>query len=591
MTWTTSLRAIVMAMALTGLVDPSWSANRDVPVPVDLHVSEDPASARAADAVAQRLRLALEDEVAFNSDREPAAVVLVGKTAFSLSTEQNGAPVSTVALTSRAEPNVRIVSVTRPRPVPPGWKALITATVEARGLAGKTSVIVLEQEGAELARAEHKWASDVERSDITLAYAPPVAGSWRVRVRVPTVEGEVTFEDNAVDVRLVAVDRSLKVLTYEPRPSWALTFLRRTLEADPTFHVSSLVRASRGLAVRTGEPPAGLIGQSLESFDVTVVGAPEGLPAGEIDALASYARKRGGTVVLLPDRRPSGRYLELVPAKGFDELLVDGNLTLQGDTEAVLSASEFAIPRQPLPGGVPLASIEKPGPTRPVVLMWPHGAGHVLFSGALDSWRFREAQNDAFGRFWRTKIAEAALLAPQKLEMSLNPDTALPGEDLTISARLRRTEWKEQPDRVRFPEMLARIVAKDGTEQAIRLWPTAEPGRFEGVVRPQAAGTYDVQVSTQDGVTVDVPLEVAADVRHPADSDEDAAETLKLIAEATGGVAVEADDLAPLERHLGALPGQQTRRSLHPSRSIWFLLAFVGLVSAEWTLRRRRGWR
>ncbi len=586
---TTSLRAIAIAMALTGLVDPSWSANRDVPVAVELRVSTEPGSARAAEAVAERLRLALDGDVAFNSDGEPAAVVLVGNGRLLRGTEPKGATVSTVTLASVARPNVRIVSVIGPRPVPPGWKTTVTATVEARGLAGKTSVVVLEQESVELARAERTWGTDLERSDITLAYAPPVAGSWRVRIRVPTAKGEPSSEDNVADVRLVAIDRRLKVLIYEPRPSWALTFLRRALEADPTFQVSSLVRASRGLAVRTGEPPAGLTGQSLETFDVVVAGAPEEMQPGEIDALASYARRRGGTVVLMPDRRPSGPYLDLIPAKGFDELLVDGTLPLQGDAGAVLRASEFAIPRQPLPGGVPLASIEKPTPARPVVILWPHGAGYVLFSGALDSWRFRESLGDAFGRFWRTRIAEVALLAPRTLELSLSPDTVRPGERVTVTARPRRTEWVEQRDRVRSPELFARMVAKDGTQQVFRLWPTAESGRFEGVVRPQAAGTYDVQVSIQDGVTVDALLEVAADVRHPVASDDDVGETLRLIAGATDGIAVTAEDLAPLERYLRALPGQQTRRSLRPSRSIWFLLTFVGLASAEWTLRRRAG--
>jgi hypothetical protein len=602
-TLSTTLRAIAMAMALTGLVDPSWPLNRDMPVPVELRVSAEPGVAHAAEAVAQRLRLALDGRVAFNSDAAPAAVVLVGTTDLSVVPGQNppapghpgtlapaqGIPVSTVALTPPSRPNVRIVAVSRPPAVPPGWKTVVTAAVEARGLAGKTSAVVLEQEGAELARSELKWASDQERSEATLAYAPPVAGSWQLRVRVPTVEGEETSEDNVADVRLVAIARSLKVLTYEPRPSWGLTFVRRALEADATFRVSSLVRSSRGHTVRTGEPPNGLTGQTLEGFDAAVVGAPEELQAGETDALASFARRRGGTVVLLPDRRPAGRYLDLVPAKGFDELLVDANLPLQSGAGTVLRASEFAIPRQPPPGSLALASIEKPGPTRPVVLMWPHGAGHVVFSGALDSWRFRDTGNDAFGRFWRTRIAEAALLAPRRLELSLSPDAARPGDDITISARLRRTEWQEQPDGVRFPEMTARIVAKDGTQEIIRLWPTAEPGRFEGIVKPQAEGTYDVQVSSRDGVAVDSVLDVAAAVRHPAPSEDETAATLRVVAAATGGVAADATDLAPLERYLRALPSQQTRRPLHPSRSIWFLLTFVGLASAEWTLRRRVG--
>jgi hypothetical protein len=64
---------------------------------------------------------------------------------------------------------------------------------------------------------------------------------------------------------------------------------------------------------------------------------------------------------------------------------------------------------------------------------------------------------------------------------------------------------------------------------------------------------------------------------------------VKLIAESTGGIAATADDLSALEAHLASLPAGVGAGVIHPSRSLWFVLAFAALACAEWTLRRRKG--
>ena len=96
-----------------------------------------------------------------------------------------------------------------------------------------------------------------------------------------------------------------------------------------------------------------------------------------------------------------------------------------------------------------LASLDQGKGRRPVVLEWPDGAGRVLFSGAMDAWRFRAAADDGFGRFWRARIAEAALAAPARLEVTAQPWRAGPGEDVTLRARIRPTEFDEAPGRTR----------------------------------------------------------------------------------------------------------------------------------------------
>ena len=83
---------------------------------------------------------------------------------------------------------------------------------------------------------------------------------------------------------------------------------------------------------------------------------------------------------------------------------------------------------------------------------------------------------------------------------------------------------------------------------------------------------------------------ISADrARTPARGTTAERDRLQLISNATGGISATADDLSALIEHLRGL-GRVTRgETVHPSRSLWFVLAFVGLVCAEWALRRRRG--
>ena len=461
MTATAMLRSAALTTALVGLINPSWTERRSAPVPVDIRAAAD--SSTMAEEVRQRLESRLNGDVTFDSDAAPMALVLVGGSANLTKLLRDDVPVSTVSIGNQPVPNVRIVSADEPAAVRAGWAATFRAIVEARGLAGQTSRIILEARGAELAHVEHKWTRDSERFDAVLSYTPPAIGTSTVTLRVVPLEGESTATDNAADLRLVVSGKRLKVLVHEPRPSWNTTFVRRAIEQDPTFDVSTLVQASRGLAVRTGSPPAALTADALSSFDVVLIGAPEELRASEIEALRAFARRRGGAVVLLPDRRPSGRYLELIPSPQFDEVLVESAVELRSVAGAPLRASELVIHRAGVPGGDVLASFEHGKGERSVVLEWPDGAGRILFSGAMDAWRFRAAPDDGFGRFWRARIAEAALASPARLEVDVSPGVPRPGEDVTIRAHIRRTDFDEAAGRLGSPPFARDWSARTAT--------------------------------------------------------------------------------------------------------------------------------
>jgi hypothetical protein len=588
------VRGIAVAIAVLGMIDPALVVNRARAIPVIVRAIDASPLDGAAGASGRDRSGAIRDQLIENlasvadtsGQRPPRAVVLVGRVVPE-ALPPEGVPVSTVSLSGNASPNVRLVSIDERPPAALRQAITTVAEFEAVECSGRTSVFTLSDGGAVVATVEHRWTKDRERFRARLRYAPPHAGLHVVTVSAEPLGVETNADDNVADAGLVVDARRLRVLAYETRPSWNATFVRRALEADPRFEVASLVRSSRGILVRSGAAPSDVLAADLDEFDVVLVGAPEELRAAELDALSRFASQRGGGVVFLPDRRPSGPYERVLPAGRYEEALLEAPGALLGEQSNDVRASEFLIAHG-MPAAVDIvAALERSGTRVPVSFTWTHGAGRMLLWGALDAWRFRAGADGAFVRFWQAAIAELALAAPQRIEVSLSPRVAAIEESVKVRATIRATEFAEDGDGMVIPPIGAMLVSAAGVTQAVRLWPTAEPGVFEGTATAPEAGAYEVRVTAGPHV-VRAPMDVAPAPRRVMMED---AEAMALVSASTGGVAVSADDLRPLEDHLRALAAAPEPVTVRPLRSVWWVALFALCLSAEWAARRRRGLR
>ena len=86
MTSTTLLSSAAVATGLVGLIDPSWTARRPAPLPVEVKAPAD--LQRAAGDVRRYLENQRRDRITFDSDAQPAAVVLVKTSKRFLSSTQ-----------------------------------------------------------------------------------------------------------------------------------------------------------------------------------------------------------------------------------------------------------------------------------------------------------------------------------------------------------------------------------------------------------------------------------------------------------------------------------------------------------------------
>lgn len=576
-------RVGAIALAAAAIADPACTRQREAPLPIVVRS----ASRDVADvALAERIRTALTDALGERIDLHPSgapgAIVIAGATADP-SELPEGVPVSVVTESGTDRRNIRVAGASSSRVMLPGLAGIVSAQVEAIGAAGERSIITLEHNAIELARVEHRWQSDAEVFEARFDYVPPSPGVRVLRVIARPLDSERTTADNHADLQVAAEDRKLRILVHEPRPSWTMTFIRRTLEGEPIFDVAALTRPSPGIHVRAGAAPERLRSDRIADFDAIVVGAPEELRPDEIDALTWFARIRGGAFILAPDRRPSGAYVSMIPAQSFQERLLESPAAIAGSA-LTLRATEFAVAVGPGPAVERIADLRGARNNEPVVFAWPLGEGTGMFVGALDAWRHR-GRAEEFGAFWRAHVARAAAGSPRRLGVTLTPGVASPGEKVTLRARLRATEIDARQGTVELPAVAARLVRADGTIEPIRLWPLPETGTFEGVFEAPAEGRHVVQASA-GGSTVDAALVVSAGSRSAGI---DAPVSTNLLASTTGGVRATSGDLSPLVAHLRALPLPATTVSVHPARSAWWMAAVVLLVCAEWFLRRRKG--
>jgi hypothetical protein len=566
-----ALRALAIAIAVAAIVDPAVRSRRGAKPDVVVVAADSARDASAANEVANAISRS------FTVARAPlagaAASVVVGHSlpaGVALD-----API--FAITAAADqPAIGFEKLEVPAAVPTLSRVHVGARVRVAHAGGKSLDVTLRHGTVAVDHVARAVTRDDDTLDVTLTFVPPTVEPATLQV-VAHVDGA----PGAIGDALVSVvDRRWPVLFYDPRPSWMSTFVRRAVERDPRFVVTSRVVTSRNVATAAGNPPGRLDDlAALALFDAVVVGSPSALSANDAAGLDAFLRRRGGSVVLLLDDLTAGPHDRLIDAGRFNS--TSGNqavaLRSSGLDSSALQATTFAWPVA-LPVGARVIA----GAARPVVWSAPVGAGTLVVSGAFDAWRFRDPATSSFDRFWRTTIANAADATPAPVVLTVSPAIAAPGEELDVAAWLR--------DEAIAPRGAAAPIdvrlSLDSAAAGGRAWPRAVGELTARIRAPQTPGVHRVEVMAA-GRQAEVPIAVGRDL-HRIETGGEA--TLRDWSIASGGAVVSPSQLASLPALLrGAIHVEPRIVTWHPMRSAWWILPFVAALSAEWWLRRRRG--
>jgi hypothetical protein len=565
------LRSITVVIALAALIDPAMSVTGASRARLALVATEPPTPEAGAvrDRLTRDLAASFEIVPAITSDA--AAAVVIGDR-FPGEAVPDALVVATVT-TAAAPAGVRILRVDAPRDVPPATAIHLNIELAGDGVIGRTTDATVSIAGLEVGRVSHRWTSAAERWQASVDAVPVGDPPFAVRIAADQAVADV-----AVDVRRAP----FRVEFYEPRPSWATTFVRRALEADPRFQVASLSFDSRGISTQAGDQVP-LADPRIDAFDVVIAGGLDRLSAADVRSLERFTRERGGAAVLLPDQRiDAGPARDLLGGMDLVERLLEQPAKLTVTPPAApLQASELLVLQTMTAGTNVIARV--PGDSSgasgsPVIVSMPRGDGRLLLSGAMDAWRFRADDHGAFDRFWQSTIAGLALAVPPPIAIDLAPPLLRPGEQGEVIVR------------VRSRDVTAVRAWLDG-DQPIRLQPEPETGVYRGRFTAKGtAGRSTLEVRADGGqpLSASRTLLVQTDVQRPWPADGPA---LSMLSSSHRGIDVTPGHLADLERFLRAIVSPAQPRVWHPMRSAWWILPFVLCLSAEWWLRRRRGLR
>lgn len=570
MTWALLLERVCRVAALlivvAAVIDPQWVVARGAPVRVVVSKS-----AGAADADVERVKNVLTDAFSVESTTSPLTAIrlVVGRT-------PPAAPDDglTFVVTPAADDNVaeiRAVSVADESSLDAVARVTVTLAVPAQ--TGVTSLVLsLLADGVPaqtLTEPVGPAAGSVVRD---LSFVPSRVGLARLRVSASLGEGP----ESVADVTTEVTRRTLRVLFYDARPSWAATFLRRSLEEDPRFDVVVRSMTSRGVAADTGTPPASLDrSEDLAAFDIVVVSTPESLSDRSAVALDTYLRDREGAVVVLPGEQNAPVLSRLT---GVSNWTVERRPALENVTASAGSwtASEFLWPGSFPQGAEALTGCLSPG--RCAVWRVPLGGGRVIVSSALDGWRTRSAESSAFASFWRSVVGDEAAATPRPIEIRLRSRTVEPGAivsaqiDAIPASGTLRAEWQNT----------------EGAVQPVRLWPGDSGDHAAEFRAPAVPGRYRLVVAGA-GSEARAEFMVVEPGQHvepvPASPDH-----LAAFASSRGGAVIPMAEVATLPARLSAAAPTTTRATpSNPMRSLWWMIPFAGLLTTEWWSRRRRG--
>lgn len=485
-----------------------------------------------------------------------------------------------------ARPAATLDAVSAPPRAALDSRVPVAISARVLGARGRTMAFTLRVAGVVVDRVERAVASDDDRARADLAFVPTATGAARVEVSAGLVGGASPVTTGLViDVR----DARTAVLFYDPRPSWMSTFVRRAIERDPRFVVTSRIVTSRNISTDAGQPPANLDDRAaLAPYAVVVVGAPEALSDHDVTGLEAFMRRRGGSVVFAMDQHSPGPYERLLAASSWGgasgrPLAVT---PVQPDGGA-LRASELAWPTDLPPGADVVATSAPTAETiaHPAVWRSAVGAGQLLVSAAFDAWQFRDEPGSPFDVFWQRAIADAAAHVAPALDLRLTQAQLAPGETTELHVVVREASLGVADGTPVRTEVSAAAGASG--KESVLLWPEGAVGCFRGTIHaPSKPGLYAVSV-TANGVRETVPYAVARGAAHAEGDDRDLVAGWTV---ARGGRVYDVAHLTELrDAVLRSARGSPERVPWHPMRSGWWIAPFALALGVEWYTRRRRG--
>jgi uncharacterized membrane protein len=466
---------------------------------------------------------------------------------------------------------------------------------------------------------------------------------------IPSTSSEDVVENNRRTIVVEPPGRKRRLLVIEGAPGFEHSFMRRAFLADPGLEVDSVVRKGRDTSghatyfVQADAERAPLLAAgfpkdraALYGYDAIVLAniEPDSLTASQLEQLAAFTGERGGGLLVLGARSLVPQGLAGTPLEEVLPVAMSARdsaiVRLKADTTNATTDPPYAVSvtpdgaRHPLmriaadaennvkqwqalpslagaaPVGVPrpgaqvLATIRSGDASRPLVAVQRYGRGRsMVFTGEASwRWRMRMPSTDrTYELFWRQAARWLTVGAPDRVSIA-RPEAVLPGGEAVINVDVRDNEFAP----VAGADVRLRVATPGGaTAELVSPPDDAAVGRYASSTRFDESGVYRVWAEARRGSDMQRSAErwvlvggSDAEFAEPRLNDQ----VLRRLSAATGGDYFAADNASQLVPRLSsAAVSNRPPRVEELWHSVWIFIAVMGLLTAEWVLRRRWGLR
>ena len=543
-------------------------------------------------------------------------------------------------------PDLAVVSVSAPGEVLVHNTVQIEVLVRKDGGPAVDVPVQIERGGTRLATEQVKLSAGRADAIVRLSYTPAEAGDFVLAARVPTAPRELSARNNERLFRLRVEATPIRVLYIEGVLRTESLFLRDALERDPDVDLVALVR-SAGPHEAGGQ--GALMGRELitaerlEKIDAVLLGDFE---AGMLEdetyrVLRDWVAAGGGLIVaggyfslgrdglggtalneVLPVE-PAETAIDQVEEPFVFSLTPEGRLhpvaAVTGDAardaalwEALPKLGGIAAVRRARPGATVLARHPRRNPEEGagyiVLASQPYGQGRAMVFTADTTWRWSRVArlkgrpDSLYTRFWSQVVRYLARRdAPEDrtalsvvtdapeyergrrvaVRVRRNPGVLIPGSDegeTTVEISVRSPDGREAV-------LPVRQEAADPDGWSAPFFPD-RGGRYRvtaRLVRTDAEGQHERAARVTEFIVRGSDLELEDSTTNPA--------ALAQIARLSGGLYAALDDTSGVERLVASIPSARTVTRQKVTAEMWnsplLFLVFLGLVTAEWIVRRR----
>jgi hypothetical protein len=508
----------------------------------------------------------------------------------------------------------------------------IRGTISVRGFGGQPIEVELyvDRDPKPVATKTINVPIGAEVISVTgLKYLPEIPGEKRMTLKVKPREGELVTTNNEVSSYLDVLKGGLKVLFVQgPDFSWDVKYLPRSLDAAREIHADLKVirepaRGDRGLLDDADFAPG--------QYDVYIL---SGLPADyltrlQIRALVNDVEKGAG-LIMLGGRGSFGSggwsRTELAQLLPVNISPSDGQIDWGDEGMKVvpdpLGLENFVMRLAPNPTEsariwtslAPITGSNRFGAPKPSAFVLARAGGEPVMVGSEyakgrvlafggETWPWYRGSDEgrlAHARFWRQSILWLAHKENQgesQVKVKLDTRRVAVGQKLEISGTARDAKDEPIPE-AQYETTVTRLdetgkpvagskpepvpLYPQGDEARGPYFATGEPGEYEVTLKGTKGGK---EIGTDHARFM-----VYQDNRELENPAADRA-LLKEISVITGGVSLNSEDL---EKHLKALAPDAADYVTQSEHKLWdnwtFFLIFVGLLTAEWALRKAKGW-